>query len=111
VNRIRGWLLALIMAAIVALFIWAAPAAAQWEKTPDARAIQAIYREAGSPLPWWTVAAFKYTHPDFDVAGYLAIIKMESSLKTTGGSARYHNPGNMRFAGWREPGDPKVWYL
>jgi hypothetical protein len=98
------------MVAIVALFIWGAPAlAAEWDQTPDARAIQAIYREAGSPLPWYTVAAFRSSHPAFDVAGFLAVLWCESGLGTTGKSRTYHNPGNIKFCGWMDPTDPRVW--
>jgi len=33
-----------------------------------------------SPLPSWTIGAFSRAHPDFDVAGYLAVVYCESSL-------------------------------
>jgi hypothetical protein len=82
-----------------------------YEDTADTQAIRGILLAHRSPLPWWTVAAFKNQHPDFDVAGYLAVMQSESGMGTTGGSARYNNPGNIKFCGWRAPGDPKVWLL
>ena len=95
-------------AVLVAAFFMPANARA-YVDSPDTVAIQGILQEHHSPLPWWTVAAFKASHSDFDVAGYLAVMEAESSMGRTGGSARYCNPGNIKFCGWRAPDDPKVW--
>ncbi|NLX20690.1 MAG: hypothetical protein GXY55_03325 [Phycisphaerae bacterium] len=100
-----------LLAALIlgAVFFCAPVQAAEWEGTADSAALRAIYAKAHSPLPWWTPAAFKASHPDFDCAAFCAVLQCESSLGTTGGSARYNNPGNIKFKGWREPDDPKVW--
>ena len=108
----RRRLTALIIGAvaITAVFIpglFAAPALA-WTET-DTTALRSILSEHRSPLPPWTIEAFAALHEDFDVAGYLAVMWAESSLGTTGGSARHNNPGNIKFGGWRAPDDPKVW--
>ena len=93
----------LFLAAAGGLFC-AQPAEAS--PTPDAIAVQKFLKNHKSPLPWWTIAAFKEAHPDFDIAGYLTVIWCESSLGTTGGSARYNNPGNIKYM----QGSDKFWH-
>jgi hypothetical protein len=105
------WFLAVALAVI--LLASCAPTAqaeeAPAELTADQQAIRAILSQYRSPLPPWTIEAFAGNHPDFDIAGYLAVMMCESSLGTTGGSFRYNNPGNIKFGGWRAADDPKVW--
>lgn len=76
----------------------------------DELAVKGILADHGSPLPWWTICAFAESHPDFSIAAYLAVMWCESSLGTTGGSARYNNPGNIKWGGWMDPDDSRVWY-
>ena len=75
----------------------------------DKVAVEGILSKYRSPLPPWTILAFKESHPDFDIAGYLTVMWCESSLGTTGGSFKYNNPGNIKWGGYRAPDDPKVW--
>lgn len=80
-------------------------------ETADTAAIRAIYSMERSPMPWWTVAAFKYAHPDFDVAGFLAILKAESGLGVNCGIAS-NNPAGIKFGGWAASNpDLAVWHL
>jgi hypothetical protein len=60
----------------------------------DELAVKGILADHGSPLPWWTICAFKDTHPAFDIAGYLAVMWAESSL---GKTCDYkNNPGSIK---------------
>lgn len=60
----------------------------------DEIAVKGILEHHGSPLPWWIIVAFKDTHPQFDIAGYLAVMWAESSL---GKTCDYkHNPGSIK---------------
>ena len=81
------------------------------QKTVEQVFLEGFLSKYNSPLPVEPILLFKLLHPDFDIAGYLTVAWCESSLGTTGGSARYNNPGNIKWGGWRKPGDPKVWYL
>lgn len=72
---------------------------------PDKLAVEGILSKYRSPLPEWTILAFKQSHPDFDIAGYLTVMFCESSLGTTGGSRKYNNPGNIKYV----KGSDKIW--
>ena len=81
------------------LFVGSASAAPLYSREAigpscDELAVRGILQEHGSPLPWWTIVAFKDTHPQFDIAGYLAVMWAESSLATT--CDYKHNPGSIR---------------
>jgi hypothetical protein len=97
VAVVRRWLpLLAVLIVVVAFLLFVAPAlaTAPYQDTPDYRAISAIYSAERSPLSPETVAAYKYLHPEFDVAGFLAILKAESGLGT---SCDYkHNPGSIK---------------
>lgn len=93
------------MAVLGAAFFMPASATAH-EDTPDTRAIRGILTSHHSPLPWWTIDAFKKAHPDFDIAGYLTVVQCESGMGTTGGSARYCNPGNIKY----RAGTKEIWH-
>lgn len=43
----------------------------EWDRTLDSVAIRGILEAHRSPIPWATVAAYKYNNPSFDVAGFL----------------------------------------
>lgn len=70
---------------------------ADYVDTPNTVAIQRFLAKHHSPMPWWTIAAFAHGHPDFSIPGFLSVMWCESSLGTTGGSARYNNPGNIKY--------------
>lgn len=105
--RVR--LLLLVVAALVAAFFVGQPAQADpvsttdpgavmptesYLTTADTAAIRGILAEGRSPLPWWTISAFAASHPDFDIAGYLAVVWAESSL---GRGCDYKcNPGSIK---------------
>ncbi|MFA5448112.1 MAG: hypothetical protein WC233_07525 [Sphaerochaeta sp.] len=105
--RVR--LLLLVVAALVAAFFVGQPAQADpvpatdpgvvtptesYLTTADTAAIRGILAEGRSPLPWWTISAYKYNNPGFDVAGLLAILNAESSL---GRGCDYKcNPGSIK---------------
>lgn len=57
--------------------------------------VQQVLTKFGSPLPSWTIGAFSRAHPDFDVAGYLAVAWAESSLGKDCGIAT-NNPGCIK---------------
>jgi hypothetical protein len=59
----------------------------------DREAVYGILAAHKSPLPAETILAFKASHPDFDIGGYLAVMWAESSLGTAG---RLNNPGSIR---------------
>lgn len=84
----------LVLAAIFgALLVDQAQAQTPYEGTADTAAIQGILAAHRSPIPWWTVAAFKANNPTFDVAGFLAVAWAESSL---GKAGRLHNIGSIK---------------
>jgi hypothetical protein len=60
----------------------------------DSDVLQQFIESANSPLPWWTPYYFHIDHPDFDIAGYLAVAWCESSLGK--GSMKYHNVGSIK---------------
>lgn len=62
--------------------------------TVDTAAIRGILQKYDSPLPWWTIAAFKYNCPSFDAAGFLAVAWAESSLGK--GCDYKNNPGSIK---------------
>lgn len=103
----RRLLLVLAVAAALLGGLFVAPAQALTDA--DRAAVRGILAEYRSPLPPWTIEAFAESHPDFDLAGYLAVMFCESRLGTIGGSARYNNPGNIKFCGWMDPADLRVW--
>lgn len=72
----------------------------------DHTAIRGILSEHRSPLPPWTIEAFADLHPEFSIAGYLTVMQCESGMGTTGGSAKYNNPGNIKFV----EGGKDVWH-
>ena len=82
------------------------PAPKPAPENPDKLAVEGILSRYKSPLPPWTIIAFKGQHPDFDIAGYLTVMMCESSLGTTGGSAKYNNPGNIKYM----KGSDKIWH-
>jgi hypothetical protein len=93
----------LALVAYAAFFCAPVKAGAPYQDMPDYQAICAIYSAARSPLSPETVAAYKYLHPDFDVAGYLAIITAESGLGT---SCDYKcNPGSLKASSGTPWGD------
>jgi hypothetical protein len=65
----------------------------EWDRTLDSVAIRGILEAHCSPIPWATVAAFKYNHADFDVAGFMAVAWAESSL---GKNTDKCNPGSIK---------------
>lgn len=65
----------------------------EWDRTLDSVAIRGILEAHRSPIPWATVAAYKYNNPSFDVAGFLAVAWAESSL---GKNTDKFNPGSIR---------------
>jgi hypothetical protein len=87
----RRFILALLLAAcLVAFFV---PPAQAWTDQ-DTVALRGILSAHRSPLPPWTVEAFAALHPDFDVAGFLAVMWAESSL---GYACDYkQNPGSIK---------------
>lgn len=62
---------------------------------PDKLAVEGILSKYRSPLPEWTILAFKQSHEDFDIAGYLTVMWCESSLGTNCGIAT-NNPGGIK---------------
>ena len=93
-------ILALIGAVLVGGLLYApasaAPLYSQEVTGPslDELAVKGILADHGSPLPWWTICAFFDTHPQFDIASYLAVMWAESSL---GKTCDYkHNPGSIK---------------
>jgi hypothetical protein len=96
---VRRWLIALLLLCMFAgWFMFAAPALAE-PSYLDRDAIQGICAAHHSPLPWWTLSAFLESHPDFDVASFLAIMQCESGMGVNCGVAT-NNPGGIKFAGW-----------
>lgn len=85
--------LAVVLAAIAIVVGLAGEASAS---PADRAAVEGILAKYRSPLPPETIIAFAEAHPDFDIAGYLAVVWCESSLGKTGGSFRYNNPGNIK---------------
>lgn len=90
----RRLIIPLILAALIIAAFFVGPVKATDPTGLDSDAIRGILSDARSPLPWWTIVAFKDTHPQFDIAGYLAVMWAESSL---GKTCDYkHNPGSIK---------------
>jgi hypothetical protein len=81
--------------AIVVVAGLVGPSAGTLAATPDQTAVQKILARYQSPLPWVTPAAFKASHEDFDLGGYLTVAFCESDYGTIGRSALFNNPGNI----------------
>ena len=82
----------LLLAAIAAFLVFGATALAS---TPEENAVRGILAAYRSPLPWWTITAFKGSHEEFDIAGYLTVAFCESDYGTIGKSKTFNNPGNI----------------
>jgi hypothetical protein len=78
-----------LVALVAAFFVLESPALAG-----DREAVYGILAKHKSPLPAETIVAFAESHPEFDIAGYLAVMWAESSL---GKGCDYKcNPGSIR---------------
>lgn len=85
--------LVVVAVLVAAFFMFAAPARA-YQDAPETAAIRGILAAHESPMPWWTIAAYAAGHPDFDVAGFLAVAWAESSLGK--GAPGHKNVGSIK---------------
>jgi hypothetical protein len=69
-------------------------ASEQTEQEKLTQLVQAVLSRLDSPLPAVTIAAFKLSHRDFDIAGYLAVVGAES---TFGRNTDKNNPGSIKW--------------
>jgi hypothetical protein len=65
-------------------------------KANDDEAIHHVLKELKSPLPGYTISAFKKNNPDFDIAGYLAVVGAESSYGRDMYAQRHFNVGSIK---------------